>query len=114
MQAVAESDSFAVAMGENREMNIGAISAASLAGRVTTANAVVTLTQGGTVVATAQTDADGYFELTSLRPGAYRVRIALPEHTLFALGTALELPSEGRAGRPDKRNQPLHGRTCRA
>ena len=42
----AESDSFAVAMGENREMNIGAISAASLAGRVTTANAVVTLTQG--------------------------------------------------------------------
>ena len=90
----AESDSFAVAMGENREMNIGAISAASLAGRVTTANAVVTLTQGGTVVATAQTDADGYFELTSLRPGAYRVRIALPEHTLFALGTALELPSE--------------------
>lgn len=81
-------------MGENREMNIGAISAASLAGRVTTANAVVTLTQGGTVVATAQTDADGYFELTSLRPGAYRVRIALPEHTLFALRTALELPSE--------------------
>lgn len=54
----------------------------------------MTLTQGGTVVATAQTDADGYFELTSLRPGAYRVRIALPEHTLFALGTALELPSE--------------------
>lgn len=47
----AESDSFAVAMGENREMNIGAISAASLAERVTTANAVVTLTQGGTVVA---------------------------------------------------------------
>ena len=46
------------------------------------------------MVATAQTDADGYFELTSLRPGAYRVRIALPEHTLFALGTALELPSE--------------------
>ena len=44
------------------------------------------------MVATAQTDADGYFERTSLRPGAYRVRIALPEHTLFALGTALELP----------------------
>ena len=99
----AQSEQFALAMGESRaDMNVGAISAANLTGRVTTANAVVTLTQGGTVVATTQTDANGDFALTMLRPGTYRVRVALPEDTLFALGTALELTDadaqEGQTG----------------
>ena len=88
----AQSGTFALAMGEGRgNVNVGAISAASLSGNVTTADAVVTLTQGGTVVATTQTDANGDFALMMLRPGAYHVRIALPEDTLFALETALEL-----------------------
>ena len=91
----AQSGAFTLAMGESREnMNVGVISAASLTGRVTAANAVVTLTRGGTVVATTQTNENGDFALTMLRPGAYRVRIALPEDTLFALGTALEMTDE--------------------
>ena len=99
----AQSESFSIAMGESREnVNVGAIAAAGIAGRVTAPNAVITLTQGGTVVAATQTDADGGFELTALRPGAYRVRIALPEDTLFALGTALEMTDadaqEGQTG----------------
>ena len=100
----AQSEQFALAMGESRaNMNVGAISAASLTGSVTTANAVVTLTQGGTVVATTQTDADGSFALTMLRPGTYRVRIALPEDTLFALGTALEMTdADAQEGQTDE------------
>ena len=45
--------------------------------------ATVTLMQGGTVVTTAKSSADGRFELNMLRPGTYRVRIALPENALF-------------------------------
>ena len=90
-------------MGESREaMNVGAIAAASIAGRVTAPNAVITLTQGGTVVAATQTDANGDFELTALRPGQYRVRMALPEDRLFERGAALELThadaQEGQTG----------------
>ena len=65
-------------------------------------NAVITLTQGGTVVAATQTDANGDFELTALRPGQYRVRMALPEDRLFERGAALELThadaQEGQTG----------------
>ena len=99
----AQSETFAMTMGESREnVNIGAIAAASIAGRVTAPNAVITLTQGGTVVAATQTDADGSFELTALRPGQYRVRMALPEDMLFEQGAALELThadaQEGQTG----------------
>ena len=99
----AQSAAFSVAMGESREnMNVGAIAAASIAGRVTAPNAVITLTQGGTVVAATQTDANGDFELTALRPGQYRVRMALPEDRLFERGAALELThadaQEGQTG----------------
>ena len=102
----AQSETFSIAMGESREnVNIGAIAAASIAGRVTAPNAVITLTQGGTVVATTQTDANGDFELTALRPGQYRVRMALPEDMLFEQGVALELThtdaQEGQTGEID-------------
>ena len=105
----AQSAAFSVAMGESREaMNVGAIAAASIAGRVTAPNAVITLTQGGTVVAATQTDANGDFELTALRPGQYRVRMALPEDRLFERGAALELThadaqEEGRRAKSTSR-----------
>lgn len=47
--------------------------------------------QGGTVVANAQTAEDGSFAVMELRPGEYSLRVALPEDTLFAENTSLEL-----------------------
>ena len=95
--SAAQTTRFTLAMGEGREnLDIGAITAAGVSGSVMAegtglGGATVTLTQGGTVVANAQTTADGGFAITQLRPGEYSVRIALPEDTLFAEDAALEL-----------------------
>ena len=95
--SAAQTARFTLAMGEGREnLDIGAITAAGVSGSVMAegtglGGATVTLTQGGTVVANAQTTADGGFAITQLRPGEYSVRIALPEDTLFAEDAALEL-----------------------
>lgn len=106
----ASTEAFALAMGESRtDLSAGAIVPASVSGRIGVdadesgaledqeeglAGAVITLVQGGTVVATTNTQPDGTYALSGLRPGAYRVRIALPQDVLFARGVALELAGE--------------------
>ena len=123
--AVAQSDSsegltqrFALAMGESVSgLDAGAITPAVIEGQLRVdanldgacgedeeglADAVVTLMQGGTVVATASTDKAGAFRLDTLRPGSYRVRMSLPSRALFAQGVALRLADpdaqEGETG----------------
>lgn len=100
-----ETEQLTVAMGENLEgLQIGSITPAGISGRMIidensstsgTQNglpgAVVTLMQGGTVVATTKTDSNGQFDLSNLRPGTYRIRMALPSDTLFAQHVDLEL-----------------------
>lgn len=104
----AETQPISIAMGENLEkLQIGAIVPGSILGRIVIdengssdaekeglSNAVVTLMQGGTIVLTAKTDSNGQFNLSNLRPGTYRVRIALPEDTLFAENVKLELANQ--------------------
>lgn len=95
--STAETARFTLAMGEGREnLDIGAITASGVSGSVMAegaglGGAVVTLMQGGTVVANAQTAEDGSFAVMELRPGEYSLRVALPEDTLFAENTSLEL-----------------------
>ena len=95
--STAETARFTLAMGEGREsLDIGAITASCVSGSVMAegaglGGAVVTLMQGGTVVANAQTAEDGSFAVMELRPGEYSLRVALPEDTLFAENTSLEL-----------------------
>lgn len=106
----AGTEAFTLAMGESRmDLNAGTIVPASVTGRIGVdadesgtledqeeglGGAVITLVQGGTVVATTDTRPDGTYVLSGLRPGNYRVRIALPQNVLFARGVALELAGE--------------------
>ena len=123
--AVAQSDSsegltqrFALAMGESLSgLDAGAIAPAVIEGQIAVdgnlngvcdadeeglSDAVITLMQGGTVVATASTDKAGAFRLDTLRPGSYRVRVSLPSKALFAQGVTLRLADpdaqEGETG----------------
>ena len=105
--SVAQTASFSLAMGEGLAgLNVGAIAPASVLGRIAVdANedgiaaedeaglegAVITVMQGGTVVSTARTGADGAYALGTLRPGSYRVRVTLPEDALFAMNAPLTL-----------------------
>lgn len=107
--SVAKTDAFDVAMGQSMSgINAGAIVPASIRGSVNVdanenglcdenesglSDAVITIMQGGTIVTSERTNADGVFEIDSLRPGTYRVRVALPEDALFAHGTTLALAS---------------------
>ena len=102
-----ETASFALAMGEGRDaLDIGAILPATIGGTLYVdgdengsmdaneaglSGAVITLMQGGTVVAACETDADGAYAFDTVRPGTYRVRMTLPEDTLFATQTPLTL-----------------------
>lgn len=101
---VGRTEGLRVEMGDNLTgLNVGAIAPAVLTGRILIgygdgaaseageglADAVVTAMHGGTVVATAKSGPDGAYALEALRPGAYRVRVALPQDTLFALDTPL-------------------------
>lgn len=99
--SVARTQEFTVEMGQNMSgIEIGAITPASICGRVTTeeiegeqgiSGAVLTLMQGGTVISTDQSNMNGDYHLDMLRPGTYRLRVALPQDTLFALETPLTL-----------------------
>ena len=105
--AMGETASFTLAMGEGRDaLDIGAILPATISGtlyvdgdengsmdanEVGLDGAVITLMQGGTVVATCETGADGTYAFDTVRPGTYRVRVTLPEDTLFATQTPLTL-----------------------
>ena len=114
----AMSEAFALEMGASREgMDAGAIRPAHIAGRLIVdgnedgvlaaeeiglSGAVVTAMQGGTVVATARTGEDGSYAFDMLRPGTYRLRIALGDEALFARGVQLKLAGpdaqEGETG----------------
>lgn len=116
--AQARTETFSLAMGESRSgLDVGAIIPSAIRGRLAVdadedgvageeeaglADAVVTVMQGGTVVATVKTGADGSFAFDLLRPGTYRLRFTLPEETLFASGVALNLmhadAQEGESG----------------
>lgn len=102
-----ETAPFALAMGEGRDaLDIGAILPAAIGGilyvdsdengardanEAGLKGAVITLMQGGTVVATCETGADGAYAFETVRPGTYRVRVTLPEDTLFSTQTPLTL-----------------------
>lgn len=103
--AQGETQSFTLVMGESaNDYDFGAIAPASVSGEIYIdgnengardagdgglSGAAVTLMQGGTAIATASTDANGGFSFGLLRPGAYRVRVTLPDNALFARGTQL-------------------------
>ncbi len=100
-------EAFALAMGEGRsQLDFGAIVPAVVTGSLYVDGnengtrdadeaglngATITMMQGGTVVATCETDAQGAYTLDTLRPGSYRVRVTLPEDTLFAENSPLTL-----------------------
>lgn len=58
---------------------------------------LVELMQGGTVVASQTTDELGAFAFKTLRPGSYRLRIALPAGYLFGREVSLNLAQEDDA-----------------
>lgn len=116
--SIGASANVAVQMGESRaQLNVGAIVPAVVNGSLYVdenengtqddadsglEGAVVTILQGGTVVAACETDAHGAYTFDTIRPGTYRVRVTLPEETLFAFGNALTLENpdalEGETG----------------
>ncbi|MDO5379011.1 MAG: SdrD B-like domain-containing protein, partial [Clostridia bacterium] len=116
--AEAQTSSFALGMGESASgCDFGAIVPASVSGEIYTdtsennvrdageeglSGAVVTLMQGGTAIATVSTDIHGGFSFGLLRPGAYRVRVTLPDDALFTKETPLRVSyadaQEGETG----------------
>ena len=123
--AIAETDdaqastaAFSLGMGQSLTgLHIGAIVPASISGRLAIdededgdcsgaqeglSGAMVTVMQGGTVVATAKTDAQGGYAFDTLRPGAYRLRLSLGSGALFVPDTGLRLTDpnaeEGETG----------------
>ena len=103
--ASGSTDSMTVAMGESiSNLRIGAITPATVSGRVYVgagesgaeeesglSGAMMTMMQGGTVMATCETDEHGEYRFDAIRPGKYRVRVTLPEDTLFVAETTLTL-----------------------
>ena len=116
--SIASTAAFSLAMGDSRTgLDAGAITTASVSGTVTIdenedgfaadaekglSGAVVTVMQGGTALASVNTDAQGAFRFDGLRPGAYRLRYALSSDAMYAPGTALRLTDpdalEGETG----------------
>lgn len=94
-------------MGESiSDLTVGAIVPASVSGRIYVdadengledaqdsplSGAMLTLMQGGTVVATSETDDSGMYAFGAIRPDKYRIRVTLPDHTLFARDSVLSL-----------------------
>ena len=115
---IAETGAFTLPMGQSlSDVNVGAIVPASIHGTVLVdadedgvcdgteeglSGVMVTAMQGGTVVATARTDAQGGYAFDMLRPGTYRLRVSLGSHALFTRGSGLTLPDpdaqEGETG----------------
>ena len=104
---VGSTESITVAMGESiSDLTVGAIVPASVSGRIYVdadengledaqdsplSGAMLTLMQGGTVVATSETDDSGMYAFGAIRPDKYRIRVTLPDHTLFARDSVLSL-----------------------
>ena len=105
----AMTERFTVRMGESLSgMNAGAILPAGVSGKLAVdwnengqceadepgfEGAVITVMQGGTVVTSTKTKEDGTYAIDTLRPGTYRVRVALSGSALFSEETALSLAS---------------------
>lgn len=114
----ARTEQLKVQMGESLSgVNVGAIVPASVSGQIKLdvnkdgicsedepgmAGATVTLMQGGMVTSTTQTQDDGGFTLDLIRPGTYRVRVALGQDALFSKQDILSLAhadaQEGETG----------------
>jgi len=102
-----QTDAFVLGMGESRKnLNAGAISPAVLSGRMVVdededgigqnnetgfTGGVVTVMQGGTVIAAQTTADDGSFSFNVLRPGTYRLRYALDAGALFSRNIQLNM-----------------------
>lgn len=116
-QSSANTDAFALAMGESRmNQDIGAIVPAKVSGRFFVdvnengtddgeagyAGAVVSVMDGGTAIASAETNKNGEFIFPMLRPGAYRLRCTIGEEALYGIGCGLTLAdidaTEGETG----------------
>lgn len=86
-QTQGESDVFALGNGERkRNLDVGAIYTGAAGGRVTSlkdesglAGVTVTLSRGGQVVQTVQTDEAGMFRMSNLRPGAAQLAFTMPD-----------------------------------
>ena len=105
--AVGATKAFTLAMGEGvSALHAGAIVPASVGGRIYVdanengledieeaglSGVMMTLMQGGTVVATCQSDENGEYQFSTVRPGVYRVRATLPQDVLFAQDSVLTL-----------------------
>ncbi len=103
----AQTGRFAMKVGEKREnVNVGALVPAGVSGKLIVdwnengqceadepglSHAVITVMQGGTIVTGAKTQEDGTFAIDALRPGTYRLRVALPEGALFSANAGLTL-----------------------
>ncbi len=99
-ESIGQCGGIKLSMGEHRDaMDIGAMMPGRLTGRVRIDDgtlhglerASVTLLQDATAVASVTTTSDGQYAFERLRPGSYRVRIALPQDTLFAEQSLLSL-----------------------
>jgi len=96
-----------IAMGESVDnLHVGAIVPASVSGRIYVdanengaedadeiglSGAMMTMMQGGTVISTCETDESGEYMFDAVRPGKYRVRVTLPNDTLFVREVQLTL-----------------------
>ncbi|MBR5287995.1 MAG: carboxypeptidase regulatory-like domain-containing protein [Clostridia bacterium] len=115
----AETERLNVSLGQSFEgMNAGAIVPASITGSVMIdanendvidsretglSGAVITVMQGGTVVTSEKTLEDGTFAINSLRPGTYRIRVALTKNMLFSRGVNLTVASaDAQEGETDE------------
>ena len=99
-----QTDRFSLAMGESKpDINAGAVALASVEGDVHfpenpenryAGGAVIALMEGGTILRTVKTDAQGHYVIEKLRPGNYRLRYTLTEDALFEENTWLSTGRE--------------------
>ena len=100
---------FTLAMGETKaEQNVGGIFPATVSGAILDedtengfASVVVSLMDGGTVLKTVSTNKNGEYQIEGVRPGTYRLRFELPNSSMFAIGTPLQLSQNEQEGESD-------------
>ncbi|MBR1707818.1 MAG: carboxypeptidase regulatory-like domain-containing protein [Clostridia bacterium] len=101
--------SFTLAMGETlANQNVGGLFPATVSGVILDedtengfASVVVSLMDGGTVLKTVSTNKNGEYQIEGVRPGTYRLRFELPNSSMFAIGTPLQLSQNEQEGESD-------------